>query len=55
MSTPIIAVVLIAALMHAGWNTIAKLNAGRAGDAAVVTETGAEWLTKYPRGLAVLG
>lgn len=26
-----------------------------AGDAAVVTETGAEWLTRYPRGLAVLG
>ena len=26
-----------------------------AGDAAVVTETGADWLTKYPRGLAVLG
>jgi len=26
-----------------------------AGDAAVVTVTGAEWLTKYPRGLAVLG
>ena len=25
-----------------------------AGDAAVVTETGAEWLTRYPRGLAVL-
>jgi drug/metabolite transporter (DMT)-like permease len=28
--------VLLAALMHAGWNAIAKLNAGRAGDAAVV-------------------
>lgn len=25
-----------------------------AGDAAVVSETGAEWLTRYPRGLAVL-
>lgn len=36
MSTGVIAVVLLAAMMHAGWNTIAKINAGRAGDAAVV-------------------
>ena len=35
-TTAIIAAVLLAAMMHAGWNTIAKLNAGRAGDAALV-------------------
>jgi drug/metabolite transporter (DMT)-like permease len=36
VTTAVIAAVLLAALMHAGWNTIAKLNASRAGDAAVV-------------------
>jgi drug/metabolite transporter (DMT)-like permease len=36
LSSEIIAVVLVAALMHAGWNTIAKLNAARAGDAVIV-------------------
>ena len=36
MSASLIAVVLAAALMHAAWNTIAKLNAARAGDAVVV-------------------
>jgi drug/metabolite transporter (DMT)-like permease len=36
LSPEIIALVLVAALMHAGWNTIAKLNAARAGDAVVV-------------------
>jgi drug/metabolite transporter (DMT)-like permease len=35
MSSGIIAVVLLAALMHAGWNTIAKRNVG-GGDAVVV-------------------
>jgi len=36
LSTYLIAIVLAAALMHAGWNTIAKLNAARAGDAVIV-------------------
>jgi len=36
MPTEIIAAVLVAALMHAAWNTIAKLNAARAGDAVIV-------------------
>src|SRR4051812_10141527 len=36
MSLEIIAIVLVAALMHAAWNTIAKLNAARAGDAVIV-------------------
>jgi drug/metabolite transporter (DMT)-like permease len=36
VSTPILAAVLLAALMHAAWNAIAKLNARRAGDAALV-------------------
>jgi drug/metabolite transporter (DMT)-like permease len=41
VSTDIIAAVLVAALMHAGWNTIAKLNAARAGDAVIVGIMGA--------------
>src|SRR3954464_7083548 len=41
MSSEIIAAVLAAALMHAAWNTIAKLNAARAGDAVVVGVMGA--------------
>lgn len=36
MTTELIAAVLVAALMHAGWNTIAKANAARAGDAVIV-------------------
>jgi drug/metabolite transporter (DMT)-like permease len=41
MTSEIIAAVLAAALMHAAWNTIAKLNAGRAADAVVVGILGA--------------
>jgi drug/metabolite transporter (DMT)-like permease len=41
MSSEIIVAVLVAALMHAGWNTIAKLNAARAGDAVIVGIMGA--------------
>lgn len=36
MTPEIIAIVLAAALMHACWNTIAKFNAARAGDAVIV-------------------
>jgi drug/metabolite transporter (DMT)-like permease len=41
MSSEIIAAVLAAALMHAAWNTIAKFNSARAGDAVVVGIMGA--------------
>jgi len=36
MSLEVIAAVLFGALLHALWNTLAKRNAGRAGDAVVV-------------------
>jgi len=36
LKSEIIAAVLVGALLHALWNTLAKRNAGRAGDAAVV-------------------
>ncbi len=36
MSLEVIAAVLLGALLHALWNTLAKRNAGRAGDAVVV-------------------
>lgn len=36
MTLEVIAAVLLGALLHAAWNTLAKRNAGRAGDAVVV-------------------
>lgn len=36
MSIEIIAMVLLGAMLHASWNLLAKINAGRAGDAVVV-------------------